>query len=169
MATLKAGDMLDCLSGIGNGYTTDVCGQTPLVVGGGAGVPPMYLLTKQLLNEGKKPRVVLGFNSKEDCFFEEEFRALGAEVTVTTVDGSYGKKGYVTDALDFNCSYVYACGPLPMLKSLSERVKADGQFSFEERMGCGFGACVGCSHKTKNGIKRICKDGPVLLKEEVIW
>lgn len=140
------------------------------MVGGGVGIPPMYLLCKNLLSAGKKPAVILGFNTKEEVFFEEEFKALGVETTVTTVDGSYGVKGFVTDAMkQRRYSYFYTCGPMPMFRAIEACAVTSGQFSFEERMGCGFGACMGCSCRTKYGSKRICKDGPVLTREEIIW
>lgn len=171
MSGLKKGETLDLLTGLGNGYDTSKSGNNPVLIGGGVGVPPMYLLAKRLVAEGKHPRAILGFNSKSDVFYEDEFRALGIEVFVTTVDGSHGISGFVTDALK-NCgdySYTFSCGPEPMLKAVYNASKADGQYSFEERMGCGFGACMGCSCKTKYGNKRICKDGPVLEKGEIIW
>ncbi len=162
--------MLDVLTGLGNGYDTSVSGEHPLLLGGGVGVPPLYLLAKKLIGEGKKVSVILGFNTKDEIFYEEEFRALGADVTVTTVDGSYGVKGFVTDAMrDMEYTYFYTCGPEPMLKAIYNTSVTGGQLSFEERMGCGFGACMGCSCKTLYGNKRICKDGPVLVKEEIIW
>ncbi len=161
---------LDVLIGLGNGYDTSVSGDAPLLLGGGVGVPPLYMLAKKLIAEGKKVSVVLGFNTKSEVFYENEFRALGATVTVTTADGSYGTKGFVTDAIgDIDYTYFYTCGPEPMLKAVYNATKTSGQLSFEERMGCGFGACMGCSCKTLYGNKRICKDGPVLVKEEIIW
>ena len=171
MSTLKEGSVLDILTGLGNGYDTSLSGDKPLLVGGGVGVPPMYALAKLLIKEGKKVSVILGFNSKTDVFYEEEFKKLGCQVFVTTVDGSYGIKGFVTDAIENvgDYTYFYTCGPEPMLKALYNATYTSGQFSFEERMGCGFGACMGCSCKTKYGNKRICKDGPVLIKEEIIW
>lgn len=168
MAEMESGT-LDVLTGLGNGYDTAVSGETPLLLGGGVGVPPMYMLCKKLLSEGKHVRVVLGFNTKDEVFYEEEFRSLGADVTVTTVDGSYGTKGFVTDALGEGYSYFYTCGPEPMLKAVFKAAATEGQLSFEERMGCGFGACMGCSCKTIYGNKRICKEGPVLRKEEILW
>ncbi|MBQ8836784.1 MAG: dihydroorotate dehydrogenase electron transfer subunit [Clostridia bacterium] len=169
MQDMKEGD-LDVLTGLGNGYNTSVSGDNPLLLGGGVGVPPLYMLAKKLIAEGKKVSVVLGFNTKSEVFYEDEFRALGATVTVTTADGSYGTKGFVTDAMgDIDYSYFYTCGPEPMLKAIYNVSKTSGQLSFEERMGCGFGACMGCSCKTLYGNKRICKDGPVLVKEEIIW
>lgn len=159
---------LDLLTGLGNGFDTSLSGQTPLLIGGGVGVPPMYLLAKKLIKEGKTVSVILGFNTKSEVFYEDEFSRLGASVTVTTVDGSYGTKGFVTAGVK-DCSYFYACGPEPMLKAVYSAVSADGELSFEERMGCGFGACMGCSCKIKYGNKRICKDGPVLKKGEIIW
>ena len=169
MSALTAGDKLDVLTGLGNGYDLTVSGQQPLLMGGGAGVPPMYWLAKQLIAQGKQTRVILGFNQKDDVFYENEFRALGAEVTVTTADGSYGVKGFVTDALPAGYTHFYVCGPLPMLKAVYGATETSGQFSFEERMGCGFGACMGCSMKTVSGFKRVCKDGPVFRKEEILW
>lgn len=160
---------LDVLTGLGNGYDTAVSGDHPLLIGGGVGVPPLYMLAKELIAQGKQVSVILGFNTKEEVFYEEEFRALGAAVTVTTVDGSHGVKGFVTNALPAAYSYIYTCGPEPMLKAVYAACVTGGQFSFEERMGCGFGACMGCSCKTVTGYKRICKDGPVLTKEEILW
>lgn len=169
MAAMKTGE-LDVLTGLGNGYDTSLSGDRPLLVGGGVGVPPLYMLAKQLKKEGKKVSVILGFNTESEIFYENEFKELGADVYVTTVDGSYGTKGFVTDALSgVDYSYVYTCGPEPMLKALYRSINTSGQFSFEERMGCGFGACMGCSCKTITGYKRICKDGPVLEKEEILW
>ena len=170
MSKMSAGEKLDVLTGLGNGYDTGVSGQNPLLLGGGVGVPPMYMLCKQLIGEGKKVSVILGFNTKDEIFYEDEFKALGADVTVTTVDGSYGVKGFVTDAMkNTDYSYFYTCGPEPMLKAIYSASVTSVQFSFEERMGCGFGACMGCSCKTVTGYKRICKDGPVLYKEEILW
>lgn len=161
---------LDLLTGLGNGYDLTASGDNPVLLGGGVGVPPMYLLAKKLIGRGKKVRVILGFNTQPEIFYEQEFRALGAEVTVTTADGSYGVKGFVTDAMTaMDYSYFYACGPEPMLKAVYRASKTSGQMSFEERMGCGFGACMGCSCKTITGYKRICKDGPVMRKEEILW
>ncbi len=169
MAAMTEGT-LDVLTGLGNGYDLTVSGDRPLLLGGGVGVPPMYLLAKDLIAEGKQVTVVLGFNTKSEIFYEEEFRALGADVYVTTVDGSYGQKGFVTDAMkNMEYSYFYTCGPEPMLKAIFSASTTEGQLSFEERMGCGFGACMGCSCKTIYGNKRICKEGPVLRKEEILW
>ncbi len=169
MAGMRPGETLDVLTGLGNGYDLTKAGETPLLLGGGVGVPPLYLLAKKLIAEGKKPQAVLGFNTAGEVFGEEEFRALGCDVTVTTADGSYGVKGFVTDALPEKYSYFYTCGPEPMLRAVYRAAKTSGQFSFEERMGCGFGACMGCSCKTITGYKRICREGPVLEKEEIIW
>ena len=161
---------LDILTGLGNGYDTSKSGDKPLLIGGGVGVPPLYLLAKELLSEGKSVSVIMGFNTENEVFGEEMFSCLGAKVTVCTVDGSRGVKGFVTDALaDRRYSYVYTCGPESMLKAVCGRTSTSGQYSFEERMGCGFGACMGCSCKTKYGNMRICKDGPVLEKEAIIW
>lgn len=170
MSKMTPGEDRDILTGLGNGYSLNESGDMPLLLGGGVGVPPMYKLCKDLIEEGKNPTVVLGFNSAEDVFYEEEFRKLGAAVYVTTADGSYGVKGFVTDVIDnISYTYFYTCGPEPMLKAVYDKTNTDGQFSFEERMGCGFGACMGCSCKTKYRYKRICKDGPVLTKEEIVW
>ncbi len=163
------GDKFDILVGLGNGYNLDNCGDNPLLIGGGVGVPPLYNLAKKLIALGKKVDVILGFNKKEEIFCEKEFKDLGANVSVCTVDGSYGIKGFVVDAIKGDYSYFYTCGPEPMLKAVYNSTKTSGQLSFEERMGCGFGACMGCSCKTLYGNKRICKDGPVLVKEEIIW
>lgn len=175
MAEMSAGKALDILTGLGNGYNTEKSGDRPLLIGGGVGVPPLYNLAKKLISEGKDVSVILGFNNKSEIFCEKEFLDLGCKVTVTTVDGTYGVKGFVTAAMhDTDYTYTYSCGPEPMLKavyneSTTDGHSIDGQYSFEERMGCGFGACMGCSCKTKYGNKRICKDGPVLEKGEIIW
>ncbi len=171
MATLAQGAELDVLTGLGNGYDLAKSGDSPLLIGGGVGVPPLYALAKQLIAQGKNVKVILGFNTASEVFYEEQFKALGAQVFVTTVDGSKGIKGFVTNAFEATGGYthIYTCGPEPMLKAIYNASETSGQFSFEERMGCGFGACMGCSCKTKYGNKRICKDGPVLEKEEIIW
>ena len=170
MSAMKVGETLDVLTGLGNGYDTSLSGERPLLLGGGVGVPPLYLLCKKLCAEGKRPTVVLGFNTKAEIFFENEFAALGVDVIVCTADGSYGVKGFVTTAMaDLDYTYFYTCGPEPMLKAIHGVAKTSGQLSFEERMGCGFGACMGCSCKTITGYKRICKEGPVMQKEEIIW
>ncbi|MBQ7639342.1 MAG: dihydroorotate dehydrogenase electron transfer subunit [Clostridia bacterium] len=169
LSSLSPGEKLSVLTGLGNGYDLSPSGERPVLVGGGVGTPPLYLLAKELIKNNKKISVVLGFNTADEVFYEEEFRALGCEVSVSTLDGSKGVKGYVTNALPDNYTYFYACGPEPMLKALYNAAKTDGQISFEERMGCGFGACVGCTKKTKNGYKRVCKDGPVFFKEEILW
>ncbi len=170
MCKMQPGEKLDILVGLGNGFDTAKSGDCPVLLGGGAGVPPMYNLCKKLLAEGKKATVILGFNGKDEIFYEDKFKALGAETIVTTADGSYGVKGFVTDALKtLSYSYFYTCGPEPMLKAIDAVAATSGQLSFEERMGCGFGACMGCTCETKYGNKRICKDGPVLEREEIIW
>ena len=169
LSGMKAGEELDILTGLGNGYDMTLSGDRPLLIGGGVGVPPMYLLAKRLREKNKEVSVILGFNTVSELFFEDEFKKLGCRVFVTTADGSYGVKGFVTDALTSDYTYVYSCGPEPMLKALYRTIKTSGQFSFEERMGCGFGACMGCTCKTITGYKRICKDGPVLKKEEILW
>ena len=170
MCKMSAGEALDILTGLGNGYDLTLSGDSPVLLGGGVGVPPMYNLAKCLIAQGKSVSVILGFNTKAEVFYEKEFQALGCQVTVTTVDGSYGSKGFVTDALKgMDYSYFYTCGPEPMLKAVYRASQTSGQMSFEERMGCGFGACMGCSCKTLTGYKRICKDGPVMKKEEILW
>ncbi len=170
MSTMSVDTELDVLVGLGNGYNLAKSGDKPLLLGGGAGVPPMYRLCKDLIVEGKTPSVILGFNSKCDVFYENEFAALGVKTYVTTADGSYGTKGFVTDVMkDLDYTYFYTCGPEPMLKAICNVADTSGQLSFEERMGCGFGACMGCSCKTLTGNKRICKEGPVLEKEEILW
>ena len=169
MSRMAVGERLQVLTGLGNGYDLSLSGERPLLIGGGVGVPPMYLLAKRLLDQGKRVSVILGFNTEEEVFGEDAFKALGCDVTVTTVDGSRGVKGFVTDALPEDYTYFYTCGPEPMLKAVYKATATSGQFSFEERMGCGFGACMGCSCKTITGYKRICKDGPVLKKEEILW
>ncbi len=169
MAKMSAGESLDVLTGLGNGYDTSLCKEKAVLLGGGVGVPPLYLLAKTLIAEGKKVSVILGFNTKSEVFCEEDFKALGADVKVTTVDGSYGIKGFVTDALESDYDHFFTCGPEPMLKAVYKSTETSGQFSFEEPMGCGFVACMGCRCKTITGYKRICKDGPVMMKEEILW
>jgi dihydroorotate dehydrogenase electron transfer subunit len=168
MAALPAGTKLDVLTGLGNGYNTTLSGDRPVLVGGGVGVPPMYNLCKKLIAEGKHPQVVLGFNVHSEIFLAEEFEALGAEVYIATADGSVGTKGFVTDVIkNLSYTYFYSCGPMPMFRAMENVMQTSGQYSFEERMGCGFGACMGCTIQTKNGYKRVCKDGPVFFREEV--
>ena len=170
MSDMTAGEELDILTGLGNGYDLTLSGSKPVLLGGGVGVPPMYNLAKKLIAQGKEVSVILGFNTKSEIFYEEEFKKLGCTVTVTTVDGSYGVKGFVTTALEsMDYTYFYTCGPEPMLKAVYKTSVTSGQMSFEERMGCGFGACMGCSCKTLTGYKRICKEGPVMKKEEILW
>ena len=170
MSCMEAGEKVDILTGLGNGYDLSLSGDKPVLLGGGVGVPPMYLLAKELLKQGKKVSVILGFNTKSEIFYEQEFKKIGCDVTVTTVDGSYGIKGFVTTALEaMDYTYFYTCGPEPMLKAVYKASTTSGQMSFEKRMGCGFGACMGCSCKTITGYKRICKDGPVMKKEEILW
>lgn len=169
MSKMIAGETLDVLTGLGNGYDLSLSGDAPVLLGGGVGVPPLYMTAKKLIAEGKKVSVILGFNTESEVFYEQEFKNLGCDVTVTTVDGSYGVKGFVTNAYPENYTYFYTCGPEPMLKAIYKTAVTSGQMSFEERMGCGFGACMGCSCKTIAGYKRICKDGPVMLKEEILW
>ena len=170
MAKMTGGEKLATLTGLGNGYDLSVSGNAPLLIGGGVGVPPLYMLCKKLVEDGKHPTVILGFNTSDEVFYADEFASLGAEVRVTTVDGSMGIKGFVTNAMEgLDYSYFYTCGPEPMLRAVYKVSVTGGQFSFEERMGCGFGACMGCSCKTITGYKRICKEGPVLEKEEILW
>ena len=170
MATLKEGAELDVLVGLGNGFDVDASGDTALLLGGGVGVPPLYMLCKELIKAGKKVTVCLGFNTCDEVFYAEEFKALGADVRVATVDGTFGTKGFVTNLFDdVDYSYYYTCGPEPMLKAVFNTCTSDGELSFEERMGCGFGACMCCSCKTVTGYKRICKEGPVMKKEEILW
>jgi dihydroorotate dehydrogenase electron transfer subunit len=170
MSQMERGQTLDILTGLGNGYDLADAGEAPLLLGGGVGVPPLYMLAKKLIEAGKKVSVVLGFNTADEIFYEEEFKSLGCEVTVTTVDGTKGIQGFVTNAME-NIAYThfYTCGPEPMLKAVWRASVTEGQLSFEERMGCGFGACMGCSCKTLTGYKRICKEGPVMRKEEILW
>ena len=170
MSHMQAGEVLDTLSGLGNGFHPAKGGDAPLLIGGGVGVPPMNGLCRALVAEGKKPTVILGFNSAADVFYKKEFESLGAKVYVTTADGSFGVKGFVTDVMkDLEYSYFFTCGPMPMFRAIEGIAKTSGQYSFEERMGCGFGGCMGCSCKTLYGNKRICVDGPVLEREEIIW
>ena len=170
MAALPAGTRLDVLTGLGNGYDTTLSGENPVLVGGGVGVPPLYALCKKLIAEGKKPRVILGFNQESEIFLAKEFEALGIPTHIATADGSVGTRGFVTDVLkNLHYSYFYSCGPMPMFRAMEAVVTTSGQYSFEERMGCGFGACMGCSIQTKSSAKRVCKDGPVFLREEVFF
>ena len=170
MSSMQRGEQLDVLTGLGNGYDLTLAGDAPLLLGGGVGVPPMYMLCRELIALGKKPTVILGFNRADEIFYEDEFISLGARVIVATADGSYGVRGFVTNAMaGVEYTHFYTCGPEPMLKAVYRATNTDGQFSFEERMGCGFGACMGCSCKTITGYKRICKEGPVMKKEEILW
>ena len=170
MSQLAEGCELDILTGLGNGYDLSRAGDRPLLLGGGVGVPPMYWLCRELMEMGRDVTVILGFNTSDEVFYEEEFKALGAEVRIMTADGSCGEKGFVTDGMKgLDYTYFYTCGPFPMFRAINSIAKTSGQFSFEERMGCGFGACMGCSCKTLTGSKRICVDGPVLVREEIIW
>ncbi len=169
MAEMQAGGELDILTGLGNGYDLSTAGKRPLLLGGGVGVPPLYNLAKRLIAGGAEVTVILGFNKVDEVFYKDEFEALGANVIVATADGSMGVKGFVTDALPGDYTYFYTCGPEPMLKAVWRATVTSGQLSFEERMGCGFGACMGCSCKTLTGYKRICKEGPVMRKEEILW
>ncbi len=168
MSHLPVGTQLDVLTGLGNGYDLSPCGDSPLLVGGGVGVPPLYNLCKKLLAQGKHPQVVLGFNTAQEVFLAQEFQALGVPVHIATADGSLGTKGFVTDVIaTLSYSYFYSCGPMAMFRAMERIMTTPGQYSLEERMGCGFGACMGCSIQTKSGYKRVCKDGPVFPREEV--
>ncbi len=170
MAGMKTGDVLDLLTGLGNGYDLSLSRERPLLLGGGVGVPPLYMLAKELIGKGCDVSVILGFNTKDEIFYEKEFSDLGAHVTVCTADGSYGVRGFVTNAMDeIDYTYFYTCGPEAMLRAVHKASRTSGQMSFEERMGCGFGACMGCSCKTLTGNKRICREGPVMKKEEILW
>ena len=170
MSEMPAGKKIDLLSGLGNGFNVSAGGEKPLLIGGGVGVPPLYKLCKDLIKRGARPIAALGFNMADEAFYEEEFKALGAETYLATADGSRGTKGYVTDAIkNLTYTYFYACGPKAMFRAVEKTVKSDGEYSFEERMGCGFGACMGCSCMTKNGAKRVCIEGPVLKRGEIIW
>ena len=170
MTNLRKGAELSVLTGLGNGYDISVSGENPLLIGGGVGVPPLYMLAGKLLELDLHPCVILGFNTKDEVFYEKQFARLGVPVEVTTVDGSYGTQGFVTDVIDqYEPTYYYACGPLPMLKAVHRALPCGGQLSFEERMGCGFGACMGCTCETRTGHKRVCRDGPVFSREEVLW
>ena len=170
MSRLESGAELDILCGLGNGFDVSKSGEKPVLIGGGVGVPPLYNLCKKLIESGKKVTVILGFNTASEIFYKEKFEALGAEVYVSTVDGSSGVKGFVTDVMkNIDYDYFFTCGPMPMFRAIEKIASSSGQYSFEERMGCGFGACMGCSCKTKYGNKRICRDGPVLEREEIIW
>ena len=170
MSHMQAGEKLDVLTGLGNGFSLSATTERPLLIGGGVGVPPLYNLAKKLKEAGKNVQVVLGFNRADEIFYAEEFKVLGVDVHIATVDGSVGVKGFVTDAMkELEFDYIYTCGPLPMLKAIYNASECDGEFSFEERMGCGFGACMGCSCQTKKGSKRICKEGPVLKRDEIIF
>ncbi len=169
LAAMRPGETLDVLTGLGNGYDLAPAGASPLLIGGGVGVPPLYLLARRLREQGREVTAVLGFRTAKEIFAAEDFRMLGCRVTVTTEDGSEGVRGFVTGALPENYSYFYTCGPEPMLRAVFRATKTSGQFSFEERMGCGFGACMGCTCRTVTGGKRICREGPVLRKEEILW
>ena len=170
LSRMQAGEKLDILVGLGNGYDLSSSGKRPLLIGGGVGVPPLYKLCKDLIGEGKKPAVALGFNTEKEVFYHREFIALGADVFLTTANGSLGRRGFVTDVIrELEYTYFYACGPLPMYRAIESAVKTDGEYSMEERMACGFGACMGCSCKTKDGYKRVCKEGPVFKRGEIVW
>lgn len=169
MSALKAGERLDALVGLGNGFDADAQCERPLLVGGGAGVPPLLWLARELAARGLRPRAALGFNAAAEVFYADRFAEAGAETEIYTADGSAGRKGLVTEALGGDCDYVFACGPLPMLRALHGAARCGGQYSFEERMGCGYGACMGCTCRTASGPKRICREGPVLESEDIVW
>ena len=166
---IPAGTALDVLTGLGNGFDLSRAGNDPLLIGGGSGVSPLLGLCRRLLNAGTRPRVILGFNTREEVIIAEDFLAMGVCPTITTADGSFGIRGFVTKAMDIPQSFFYTCGPEVMMKAVSEKSSASGQLSFDVRMGCGFGACMGCTKATVNGPKRVCKDGPVFDKEEILW
>ncbi|HHU84184.1 MAG TPA: dihydroorotate dehydrogenase electron transfer subunit [Clostridiales bacterium] len=171
LSIMQSGE-LDILTGLGNGYDTEISGNHPVLMGGGVGVPPLYALAKKLISENKTVDVLLGFNTDDEVFYAKEFADLGCNVTVCIADNcrnSEYKNGFVTAYLPENYTHFYTCGPEPMLKAVYNATNTEGQLSFEERMGCGFGVCMGCSCKTITGYKRICKDGPVLLKSEIIF
>jgi len=168
MSKMKAGDSIGVMAPLGNGYDIAKADDRPYVIGGGLGVPPMYYLTEKLIESGRRPVVILGYNTSSEMFYSDKFEKLGADVSITTADGSCGLKGFVTDAFPPERPYVFACGPEPMLKAVYD-ISSAGQFSFEARMGCGFGACMGCSRKMKDGYKRICKEGPVFDREDILW
>ena len=169
LSLMPEGSSLKIMSELGNGYDLSLAGERPLLLGGGVGVPPLYYLAKELKKMDKDVTIILGFNNKSEIFYEEEFKALGVKTIITTVDGSYGIKGFVTSAMPDDYSYTYACGPMPMLKAVYDHAKTSGQYSMEQRMGCGYGACMGCATPTVNGYKRVCKDGPIFYKEEILW
>ncbi len=170
MAEMTEGDKFDALTGLGNGFDVTKSGERPLLVGGGVGIPPLYMLAKRLIAKGATPTVVLGFNKAEEIFLADDFAAIGADVRIATADGSFGTKGFVTDVMKtLDYTYFYSCGPMPMYRAMEKVAASDGEYSLEERMGCGFGACVGCSCKTTLGNKKVCKDGPVFKRSEIIW
>lgn len=170
LSRMREGSVINALTGLGNGFDVSAGGVRPLLIGGGVGVPPMYQLCRELIAGGSSPIVALGFNRAEDVFYQKEFSELGAEVHLATADGSLGTKGFVTELVKpLQYTFFYACGPEAMFRALEAVLTTPGEYSFEERMGCGFGACMGCSCKTKYGYKRICRDGPVLRREEVVW
>ena len=170
LSRMRPGESVNALCGLGNGFDDGAAAKKIALVGGGVGLPPLYGLAKRLKENGAVFSVLAGFNSAADMYYTDNFRALCGDVRIATADGSFGTKGFVTSLLgkgEFD--YFYACGPLPMLKAIMNADDHPAQLSFEERMGCGFGACMGCTVKVKGGYKRICKDGPVLVREEVIW
>ena len=172
LSRMKKGEQLDLLTGLGNGYNLTPSGDRPLLIGGGAGVPPLFGLADELLSKGCKVTAILGFNTAEEIFYADEFRMLGAETYITTVDGSAGIKGFVTDAIAAGkpeYDRFYTCGPLPMMKAVCQALDGPGELSLEERMGCGAGFCYGCTVITASGPRRVCADGPVFDKEEVLW
>lgn len=170
LAAMMPGEGLDALTGLGNGFDTSVSGNRPLLVAGGSGVPMMLCLAKKLLSEGKAVTAILGYRTASDIFLADDIRYLGVDVRLTTEDGSAGVRGMVTDAMaDLDYTYFYTCGPEAMFRAVNAAAKTSGQFSLEARMGCGYGACMGCTIETKNGPKRVCKDGPVFMREDLLW
>lgn len=172
MSTLRPGMTLDLLTGLGNGFNVAACRDAALLIGGGLGAAPLHLLCRELKAAGKKVSVVLGFNKAEEIILIEEYRKMGVEPGIATLDGSAGTKGFVGDVIArMSPEYdrFYCCGPLPMMKAVCESLPTGGEASLEERMGCGAGFCYGCTRMTRGGAKRICKDGPVFDKEEIIW
>ena len=172
LSAMVPGETLEVLTGLGKGFDPQACRKEALLVGGGLGVPPLLLLAKRLKAQGKKVTAVLGFNRAEERILVPEFEAACDAVAVSTVDGSVGVKGFVTDAIAAlrpTYDFFYTCGPMVMMKVVCDALEGPGEASLEERMGCGAGFCYGCSIQTKNGPRRVCKDGPVFKKEELIW
>lgn len=179
LSTMQEGK-LSVMTGLGNGFDVHAAEtKKPVLIGGGVGIPPLFGLAKRLVNMDKTPLVLLGFNRADELFLVEGFEEIGADVRVATVDGSVGTEGFVTtlfeqaiDAIGPDAAYVYTCGPMPMFQTLAKemnRLGMDGCFSLEERMGCAVGICMGCSIETTEGMRRVCKEGPVFSKEVLPW